>query len=95
MILAAFLARSVEWNVKQKVVNSNIHSSSIDHALIIVIYRQDKVVVSELELEILDRCYNSKLGLDCNSSKDLSKSREDNKLVKYKDTELYLLLYIQ
>jgi len=43
---------------------------------------------------MLDRCYNSKLGLDYNSSKDLNKSREDDQLVKHKDTGLYLLLYI-
>ena len=43
---------------------------------------------------MLDKYYNSKLGLDYNSSKDLNKSREDDQLVKYKDTGLYLLLYI-
>jgi len=35
-----------------------------------------------------------KLGSGCNLDKDLSKSREDDQLVKYKDTEVYLQLYI-
>ena len=39
-------------------------------------------------------CYNPKLGSGCNLGKDLSKNREDDQLVKYKDTELYLLSYI-
>ena len=34
------------------------------------------------------------LGSDCNLSKDLSKDKRDGQLVKYKDIELYLLLYI-
>ena len=39
-------------------------------------------------------CYNPKLGSGCNLGKDLRKDREDNQLVKHKDTELYSLLYI-
>jgi len=39
-------------------------------------------------------CYNHKLGSNCNLGKDLRKNEGDNQLVKYKDTELYLLLYI-
>ena len=39
-------------------------------------------------------CYNPKLVLDCNLGKDLRKNREDDQLVKHKDAELYLLLYI-
>ena len=35
-----------------------------------------------------------KLGLGCNLGKDLSKSKGDDQLVKCKDIELYLLLYI-
>ena len=35
-------------------------------------------------------CYNLKLGLGCNLDKDLSKSEEDDQLVKYKNTEMYL-----
>ena len=38
--------------------------------------------------------YNSKLGLGCNLDKGLRKNKEDNQLVKHKDIELYLLLYI-
>ena len=39
-------------------------------------------------------CYVSKLGLGCNLGKDLSKREENDQLVKHKDTELYLQLYI-
>jgi len=39
-------------------------------------------------------CYNSKLDSDCNLGKDLKKNEGDNQLVKYKDIELHLLLYI-
>ena len=39
-------------------------------------------------------CYNHKLGLNCNLGKNLRKNEGDNQLVKYKDTELYLLPYI-
>ena len=35
-------------------------------------------------------CYDLKLGSGCNSDKDLSKSEEEDQLVKYKDTEMYL-----
>jgi len=35
-------------------------------------------------------CYDLKLGSGCNSGKDLSKSKEDDQLVKCKDTEMYL-----
>ena len=40
--------------------------------------------------------YNAqlKLGLGYNLGKDLSKDREDDQLVKYKDIESYLQLYI-
>jgi len=37
--------------------------------------------------------YNSKLGLDYNLGKDLRKNEENNQLVNYKDTKLYLQLY--
>jgi len=40
------------------------------------------------------RCYDLKLGSDCNSGKDLSKSRKNDQLVKHKNTGPYLLLYI-
>ena len=39
-------------------------------------------------------CYDPKLGSGCNLGKDLRKNGEDDQLVKHKDTELYLLLYI-
>jgi len=39
-------------------------------------------------------CYDPKLGSDCNLGKDLSKNKEDDQLVKYKDTGLYIQLYI-
>jgi len=39
-------------------------------------------------------CYNLKLSSDYNSDKDLSKSRENDQLVKCKNTRLYILLYI-
>jgi len=39
-------------------------------------------------------CYDPKLGLKYNLDKDLRKNDEDDQLVKHKDTELYLLLYI-
>jgi len=39
-------------------------------------------------------CYNPKLGSSYNLDKELSKKGEDDWLVKCKDTELYLLLYI-
>jgi len=35
-------------------------------------------------------CYISKLGSGCNLGKDLSKREENDQLVKYKDTGLYL-----
>jgi len=41
-----------------------------------------------------DKYYDLKLGSGCNSGKDLSKSRRDDQLVKYKNIGLYLLLYI-
>ena len=40
------------------------------------------------------RYYNLRLGSCCNLDKDLSKDRENDQLVKYKDTRLYLQLYI-
>ena len=39
-------------------------------------------------------CYDSKLGLDCNLDKDLGKKEKYAQLVKYKNTESYLQLYI-
>ena len=39
-------------------------------------------------------CYDPKLGSDCNLGKDLSKNKEDDQLVKYNDTGLYIQLYI-
>ena len=45
-------------------------------------------------LNNLRYCYNFKLGSGCNSDKDLSKSEDDDQLVKYKDTGLHLQLYI-
>ena len=41
-----------------------------------------------------ERYYNSKLGLGCNLDKDLRKNKRNDQLIKYKDTRLYLLLYI-
>jgi len=38
--------------------------------------------------------YDPKLGSGCNLGKDLSKEEEEDQLVKCKNTELYLLLYI-
>jgi len=40
------------------------------------------------------KCYDSKLGSDCNLDKDLKKDKKNDQLVKCKDTRLYLLLYI-
>ena len=37
-------------------------------------------------------CYDPKIGSGCNLGKDLSKSKEDDQLVKCKDTRLYLYL---
>jgi len=37
-------------------------------------------------------CYDPKLGSDCNLDKDLSKSKEDDQLIKCKDARLYLYL---
>ena len=39
-------------------------------------------------------CYNLRLSLGCNLGKDLSESIGISQLVKYKDTKLYLQLYI-
>ena len=39
-------------------------------------------------------CYNLRLGLGCNLDKYLSKRIGMSQLVKYKDTRLYLQLYI-
>ena len=39
-------------------------------------------------------CYNLRLGSGCNLGKGLSKSGEKSQLVKCKDTELYLQLYV-
>jgi len=39
-------------------------------------------------------CYNPKLGSGCKLGKDLSKKEENDQLVKYKYTGLYLQLYI-
>ena len=39
-------------------------------------------------------CYDPKLGSGCNLGKDLRRDRWGDQLVKYKDIELYLLLYI-
>ena len=41
-----------------------------------------------------DYCYNLRLGSGCNLGKDLSKRIGICQLVKYKDTRLYLQLYI-
>jgi len=38
--------------------------------------------------------YDPKLNSGCNLGKNLSKDREDNQLVKYKDIGIYLQLYI-
>ena len=40
------------------------------------------------------KCYDLRLGSDYNLGKDLSKDERNNQLVKCKDTELYLQLYI-
>ena len=53
--------------------------------------------ISENYINLIDDkqdCYNLRLGLDCNLGKDLSKSIGISQLVKHKDTELYLQLYI-
>jgi len=51
--------------------------------------------LGKISREVLERhCYNPKLGSGCNLDKNLSKSRRDNQLVNYKDTKLYLQLYI-
>jgi len=52
--------------------------------------------VKEVELIKVERgvCYISKLCSDCNLGKDLSKNEGDDQLIKYKDTGMYLLLYI-
>ena len=42
----------------------------------------------------IKECYNLRLSLDCNLGKDLSKKIGISQLVKYKDTGLYLQLYI-
>jgi len=39
-------------------------------------------------------CYDLRLSLHCNLGKDLSKRVEMSQLVKHKDTELYLQLYM-
>ena len=39
-------------------------------------------------------CYNLRLSSDCNQGKDLSRNVEMSQLVKHKDIELYLQLYI-
>ena len=41
-----------------------------------------------------ERYYNPKLGLGGNSGKDLRETKKNEQLIKYKDTRLYLLLYI-
>jgi len=41
----------------------------------------------------LHNCYISNLGSSCNLDKDLSKRGENDQLVKYKDTGLYLQMY--
>ena len=41
---------------------------------------------------VLHVYYNSKLGSGCNLGKDLSKNKEDNQLVKCKNTGLYIYL---
>ena len=40
------------------------------------------------------KCYDLRLGSDCNLDKDLSKKWGLSQLVKHKDTGLYLWLYI-
>jgi len=42
----------------------------------------------------LSPCYNLDLNSSCNLDKDLKKDRENNQLVKHKNTRLYLQLYI-
>jgi len=63
-----------------------VTSSSITHKLkprlFISLYITDK-----------SKCYNPKVGLDCNLGKDLNKDKGDNQLVKHKNTGLYLQLY--
>ena len=52
----------------------------------------------EFKLRKLERliyvCYNSKLGSGCKLGKDLSKKEENDQLLKYKYTGLYLQLII-
>ena len=43
----------------------------------------------------LKRSFLTKLGLDCNLGKDLRNNERDDQLVKCKDIELHLLLYIR
>ena len=57
------------------------------------IERNEDVYAKGWRVEIGD-FYNPKLHLGCNLGKDLRKNENDDQLVKYKDTELYLLLYI-
>ena len=45
-----------------------------------------------MELNIIS---NTKLGSDCNLGKDLRNDERDDQLVKCKDIELHLLLYIR
>ena len=47
-----------------------------------------------ITLLYISLCYNLKLGLDYNLSKNLRKNERDDQLVKHKDIGLYLLLYI-
>ena len=39
------------------------------------------------------KCNNPKVSLDCNLGKDLNKDKEDDQLIKHKNTGLYLQLY--
>ena len=40
------------------------------------------------------QCYNPKLGLDYNLDKDLSKEGKNDQIIKYKDIDFYLQLFI-
>ena len=57
--------------------------------------REKKVFKQMMGLESMtDICYDLQLSSGCNLGKDLSKEQRNDQLVKYKDTEQYLQLYI-
>jgi len=72
--------------------DSNISSStSIPVVFCLVLF---VLSIQCLNYNTILKCYNLKLGLDYNLGKDLSKSEDDDQLVKHKNTGLYLQLYM-